>query len=185
MKKFVSTGIILTAVVCFCRGQGTVNFANYATGVDFPITNRTTGLRLTGPAFAAQLFYAAPGAGNNIDSYTPVNSVVPFQPPGPGAGYFLGGSTAIPGFGTGSPVSLIVAAFSTAQGSTYLASRANFGITSYVGPVVVTLGGGTAPPANLVGIPEPSVFGFLGFGGLILLAVRRLPLSGVCNGAGR
>ena len=136
--------------------QGMLNFANAGVGVNAPIylytyTNNLT-VPLTGPDYAAQLFYAAPGTGNSISSYTPLSSVVPFQPPGFGAGYFLGGTTSIPGFAQGSTISIIVAAFSTAQGSTWLESRSRGGAVGFGLPVSVTLVGGILPPPNLIGL---------------------------------
>lgn len=178
MKKLT---LIATCVLASLTAwaQGTVNFANFAAGVDAPVVNSATGLRVQGPAFASQLFFGPTTAGNNINSYTPVAGVVNFQT-GAGAGYFLGGNKVIPTFGTGSSVKLIVAAFSTANGADYLSARAT-GTTGFSLPVTVALGGGTVPPPNLTGlqgfsvapIPEPSTIALGALGAAALLLRRR------------
>lgn len=109
--------------------QGQVNFANLAFGVNAPVTNLVDGSRISGPAFAAQLFYAAPGTGSNIDRYTPVAGAVPFFS-GASAGYFTGGAKTIPGFGNGADVRLITGAFATDSGADFLTARSRGGYTA-------------------------------------------------------
>lgn len=188
-KRVFVVWLWLAATAPSTYSQGQVNFANFAVGVDAPIVTffGGSGSRLTGPTYAAQLFFAQPGSGNNISSYTPLSGVVPFSS-GRGAGYFLGGAKAIPGFYYGSQVSLIVAAFSTTGGASdyYSALVTPNSCTGYSRPVVVTLNGFPIPPPNMVGlspfgvgfsspcpIPEPSVSVYILSGLALLLGVRR------------
>ena len=178
MKKLT---LIATCVLAGLSAwaQGTVNFANFAAGVDAPVTISATGVRVTGPAYASQLFFGPTTAGNNISAYTPVAGTVNFQS-GAGAGYFLGGNKVIPGFGTGASVKLIVAAFSTANGADYLSARAT-GTTGISLPVTVSLGGGVVAPPNMTGlagfgvapVPEPSTIALGVLGAAALLLRRR------------
>ena len=184
-RRFFLLAIALSGVTG-AHAQGTVNFANFAAGVNAPALwerqapppiNYVYG-RLAGPDYAAQLYYAAPGTGSNIDSYTPLAGVVPLQS-GVGEGYFMGRSTTIPGFGQGMPISIIVAIFSTLRGPDYATSRDNGGTGGFSNPVNVTLGGGVTPPPNLVGlqsvavpVPEPTAMTFLVTGGLLMLWAR-------------
>src|ERR1051325_2890600 len=68
-------------------GQGSVMFENAGAGLNAPITNGLTGLRVSGSGFVAQLYYA-PGTSALEADLTSLSGVAPFSG---SPGYFFGG----------------------------------------------------------------------------------------------
>jgi len=177
MKKLTLFAICLCSALS-AMAQGTVNFANFASGVDAKVTDATAAnAPAAGSAYKATLYYAAAGV-TDPAQFTSLGNAVSFSTGG-GAGYFLGGATAIPGFATGSTVNIMVRAFATATGATYEAA----GTRGSSNIVPVSLGGGVVPTPNLVGlqafsvtsVPEPSTIalGMIGVGALLVRRIRR------------
>lgn len=183
MKKLAILASCFVAVAAMA--QGTVNFANGAAGVNAPISD-PAGARLNGTAYVAQLW-----AGSSATSLAPVGAVVAFRT-GTGAGYFLGGERVIPGVAAGGTAFVQVRAWSAAGGTTWESAAANptaqvgwsggvWNPTAAASPFQVTVGGGTLPPGNLVGltsfnlvnVPEPATLALGVLGGLALLIRRR------------
>jgi hypothetical protein len=177
MERFLVVLLFAAATPCF--SQGTVNFANGAAGVDAPVTNGIVG----GPPFVradnrfrAQL-YAGPGGitdarllTTNGISGTPATFLS-----GGGAGYFLGNARDIDGYPPGTTVTLQVRAWLIDSGSSWETAWGR-GESNLI---QITLGGGTIPTPNMVGlhgfivplgVPEPSSVA-LGLIGLLTIAV--------------
>jgi hypothetical protein len=190
MKKLLLLAVLaLSGVAAFA--QGTVNFANGASGVNAPITNGVTLLRAaSGDQIMAMLYV---GAANVTEGNLTTNGVGggAIVIGGTSAGYFLGGSRTIDTFG-GVQVTLQVRAWFASAGATYEAARAarpNGG--SFTGQgyaagntVQVTLATGLQTPPNMTGlagftvppvIPEPSsiALGLLGLGALAMIRRRK------------
>jgi hypothetical protein len=144
--------------------QGTVNFNNRVTaaGLDAPLFDFVGIHRLEGPNAFAQIYH----------NDAPVGAPVAFRT-GVGAGYFSGGTVAIPGVAGGASATLVVVWWKDAP--TYESAS----IKAFSMPFTVTLGGAGEPPsipANLIGLtsftlcPEPSTLalGLLSVCGLFL-----------------
>jgi len=183
MKKLLLlSGIMGAALGAYA--QGTLTFANAAPGVDAPVTNAmvTPRVRAAGAAFATAL-YIGPAGTLNASALT-TNGVsgtsANFQS-GAASGYFNGGVRDIAGTIAGNIITAQVRAWSTAAGGSWEA--AGPGARGESNLIQVTLGGGTALPANLLGlqgfnvgvVPEPSsiALGLLGLGAIALFRRRK------------
>jgi hypothetical protein len=167
MKKLMLIAACVTALAATnAFAQGSVNFNNRVTaaGLDAPIFD-VGGAKLEGPNAFAQIYV----------NDAAVGAPVAFRS-GTGAGYFSGGTVAIPGAAGGTSVQMVVAAWSGA--ATFEAASIK-GVSS---PFTVTLGGAGEPPstpANLIGltsftlVPEPSVLALGALGAAALLLRRR------------
>jgi hypothetical protein len=181
MKTLLILSSCVAAAVA-TMAQGTVNFANYASGVNAPISDSQG--NLLDSSYLVQLY-----AGTTQGSLSPVGSAIHISSTAGAEGYFMGGTvdTGLPGQ---SSAWLAVAAWSGSVASYDLAkSSTSAGVEYGMSPEFqLTLGGPgasgpPATPANLSGlqsfsttvaIPEPSVLalGFLG-AGLLFLRRRR------------
>lgn len=182
------------ALVASSHGQGTINFANYASDVNAPVTfgmtqsgNGVTGISggLVGSEFTAALMYSLDGG----VTYTLLTSAASGNPAGypspftgvdngaasAGSGYFVASPAAvtIPGYSSGA-VSFIVQAY---HGSSYAAADWKGQSAAFTVPSLAT---GLATPGDLVGmqaftvaVPEPSIFALAGLGAAGLMAFRR------------
>jgi hypothetical protein len=183
MKKLLLLSGLMVAALG-AHAQGTLVGANFAPGVDAPVTNAMVNpaVRAAGSAFNAQL-YIGP-AGTTSSGLLTTNGVggapIPFQS-GAGAGYFLGGQRTIEGFAAASTITVQVRAWATANGASWEAAGPLARGESNL--IQVTLGGGALPPANLLGlqgfavgvVPEPSsiALGLLGLGAIVLFRRRK------------
>ena len=121
-------------------GQGTLNFANGAAGVEAAVTFAESGSGVEGPEWQAQLLLVG------ADGTTrPVGESVVFQS-GSLGGYFFAGLVTVPDMEAGAQATFRVRAFST-----------NTAVEAFSSPVQVILGGGKMPPPNLVGLEAWSV----------------------------
>jgi len=183
MKKLLLfSGLMVAALGAYA--QGSLVAANFAPGVDAPVTNAmvSPSVRAGGAGFSAQVYIGPAGTLNA--SLLTTNGVggtpTPFQS-GAGAGYFLGGARTIEGQVSGSIVTVQVRAWAVANGASWEAAGPNARGESNL--IQVTLGGGTTPPANLLGlqgfaigvVPEPSsiALGLLGLGAIALFRRRK------------
>jgi hypothetical protein len=186
MKKLIISAICVLAALS-SYGQGQVDFTNFATPpgmpvIDAPVFDIDGTTRLDGGAFLAQL-YAGPAGGTLAAIGTPT----PFLS-GAGAGYFGGGSLAIPGVAAGTTADLQVRAWDASGGSTF-ADAVNAGVSTGMSDLLtgITTGGSGSPPSapspltgltsfSLTGgnvvVPEPSTIA-LGLLGAGLLVFRR------------
>jgi hypothetical protein len=185
MKKLLLlSGLMVAALGAYA--QGTVNFANGASGVDAPITNGIPGSPTPSVradnTFRAQLYVGPAGTANQaLLSTNGVSGTPATLLSGGGAGYFLGNARDITGFAPGSVVTLQVRAWSTSGGATSWESAT--GLFRGESNLIQTgLGGGTIPTPNMlglqgfvVGIPEPSsiALGLLGLGAIVLFRRRK------------
>jgi len=182
MKKLLLlSGLMVAALGTYA--QGSLVAANFAPGVDAPVTNAMAApaVRASGSGFQAQV-YIGP-AGTTSASALTTNGVggttTPFQS-GAGAGYFLGGARTIEGFAAASVITVQVRAWATSAGANWESAVLGRGESNLI---QVTLGGGALPPANLVGlqgfnviaVPEPSsiALGLLGLGAIVLFRRRK------------
>jgi len=180
------------ALVASSHGQGSVNFANYASDVNAPVTfgqtsnvggvNGISGVTV-GSEFTAALMYSL----DNGATYTLLTSAAsgnaagyptPFlgtDGNGTSAGYFVASpaTVTIPGYSSG-PVSFIVQAY---HGASYAAADWKGQSASFTVPSLAT---GLATPGDMVGmqgfivtVPEPSIFALAGLGAAGLMAFRR------------
>jgi hypothetical protein len=190
MKKLLLLAmLVLSGVAAFA--QGTVNFANGASGVNAPITNGVS-LARSANTDADRIWVALYiGAANTADATTLTTNG--FQGGSmlvgaTSAGYFLGGSRTNDLFAGGTQVTLQVRAWFASAGATYEAARgANPSLTgpgfAASNPIQVTLASGLTTPPNLVGlagfavppVPEPSsiALGLLGLGAVALIRRRK------------
>ena len=133
----------------------------------------TYGEKLDGPRYMAELY-----AGTDILSLAPIGPPVPFLG-GAGAGYFLGGTRAIPTVTPGGTATFEVRVWDSFTGATWEKAyvRARGGTFR-----VVTGGAGSPPslPANLAGlksffldVPEASTFALGVIGAAALLVKSR------------
>lgn len=172
MKKLlIALAAAFVAVASY--GQGQVVFANkVGTAVDAPvlIAGTTTG---PGPTYTAQLFLKGTDG-----SYTALTPSSTFRAAGTGAAaiadrYWVNQTIDLPTVAPGANATFAVRAWLTSAGS-YDAATSR----GQSPDVTLAVGGGTLPPANLVGlqgftvsaVPEPTVLalGVLGAGALFL-----------------
>ena len=179
--------ILLTAVLAgstlWSFGQGTVNFANGAAGVDAPVHRADGTTFVVGPLFVAQLYGGANGT--PVNSLSPMGTPVQFELPGPDSGYFFGAQTTVTNVPGGSIATLVVRVWSTVNGATYeAASTVNGAEVGTSLPINVTLATPPATPPSMVGlqsfnlsivsiVPEPSAIILGGLGAIAVLLRRR------------
>lgn len=188
MKKIAIIASIM-AVAAGAMAQGTVNFANGAgspavNAPDFVVSGGVTNLAAAG--YSAQLYYNT-GGSTTFSSFTPLagtgtpgTGIVDYSTGG-SAGFFFGGTTAIPGVAGGSTINIIVAGFQKSAGIDYASAKAAGGLVGFSNPVTVTLASGLNTAPNLVGlqsfniaaVPEPSTIMLGVLGGAALLFRRR------------
>jgi hypothetical protein len=173
------TSLLLTVLATtgslFAQGELFFSTRNPAAGVNAPIYLYRT-FQGPGPGYSAGLFWGG---------LLVPTSLTTFQPPGAGGAaildrYVVPVTVQFPGAPIGSPVTFTLRFWDTAAGS--YAGAASGGQFQYgeSGPLTVTLGGGTLPPADLPAsftgftlIPEPSTIALGVIGGLALLRRRR------------
>lgn len=162
MKKLIlAAAAIMVSVAAFA--QGTVNFNNRITGVvDARVTNPDgTGV---GAGYTAQLFGGPEGGA--LVALTPTTT---FRTSTAAAqGYVNAQVVTVPNVAASSKATLVMKVFQDGGGEVGKSA-----------PITIALGGGTLPPANLVGlqgfsiVPEPSTIALAALGGAALLALRR------------
>jgi len=189
MKKLLAT-IGLACLTWSVNGQGVIAFNTIGGGVNAPVTNQATGLKVTGNTFLAQLFY---GQGMVTDQFALIE--VPGTPAmfgtGATAGYVTtttgGGNRVLP-IAPGSQVTVQMRAWDIVLGQTWDQAFANWNASGR-GPgigfsrlgIITALGSATsaslltslnpgffAPP-----VPEPSVIALGILGGIGVLLLRR------------
>jgi hypothetical protein len=174
MKKLLLTVACVLATIS-TYAQGTVNFANVGVGLNAPVFDVDGTTKLEGAGFMAQLY-----AGADANSLVAVAGATTFLT-GANAGFFVGGTKAVPGIDLGAAGTFQVRAWDAAGGGTYEAALAAGAKAGLSGTFTVTTGGGgipANPPATLVGltsfnltqVPEPSTIalGLLGAAGLLI-----------------
>jgi hypothetical protein len=192
MKKTLVLGMAMLVSTVLTYAQGTLNFANFSAGVDARVLPAPGGSQaaLVGSAYNADLYFGPAGITDPLSSsLNPLGVAIAFQTAG-GGGYFLGGTQTVPGFTPGTEITVQVRVWQSAAGGSYSAALANSGAFTgtdghfgYSQPIQITLGGGTIPNPNMVGlvgfpmqlsvIPEPSTFVLAGLGVASLLLFRR------------
>lgn len=185
MKKAIAVVAGLLAAVA-AYAQGSVNFVNFlpGSGIDAPVYlgNTTTGAKLDGTAYLAQL-WGGPAGGTLAAS----GDAVPFRS-GAGAGYWNAGANSarsIGGVPEGANADLEVRVWAKAVGDTWeqavAAKMDGYGTSAKLTIKTGGAPGSTVLPADLVGltsfaitpvVPEPSVLA-LGALGAGLLLLRR------------
>jgi hypothetical protein len=200
MKKLLATAMVAVTVVG-AWAQGTVNFANYFT-VSTPqilaITYDVDGVTRLNNAYAADLFYGAPGSDPSTWQSAGVVSV---YRTGTAAGRLTPQEVALPGVPGGSVIEVQLRAWRLSDGASWQAALASASPSkpSVLSPVtapsvVVRTGNPNAVPpgvpADLIDIntglalaghslvqvvPEPStiLLGLAGLGGLLYLRRRK------------
>ncbi|MCC6235361.1 MAG: PEP-CTERM sorting domain-containing protein [Verrucomicrobiales bacterium] len=168
--KYLTIALTALLAAASAYAQGTVNFAT----------------RITGSVDARVTFDGAP-AGSTIwgqlySGTAALGNPVPFRDsPAAAQGYITsGGTVEVPGVASGGTASIKLVAWHSSLGATYAEAVAKgMNGTAESAAISVTVGGGTLPPGNLVGlagfnvssiVPEPSIaaLGILGAGLLVL-----------------
>ena len=182
MKKLLLLSAFLTGALGVFA-QGTVNFANGAAGVNAPVTNATVSpsVLASGPAFQVQLYVGPAGATSASQLSTNGGGGAPAPlATGASSGYFFGGARDITGFTPGSAATLQVRAWTGGASSWETATQ-----RGESNLIPISLGGGTIPTPNMVGlqgfavtggvVPEPSsiALGLLGLGAIVLFRRRK------------
>jgi len=192
MKKALITFVSMVATLS-AMAQGTLNFANGGAGVNAPVSDINGSPLLSGAGFTAQLF--AGTTGTAWDSLTGL-ATAPFAT-GASAGYFFGGSAAVPGVAAGSSAAYQVRVWNSSTFATWALAwaayqagnpTAHVGVSGWNGVGLPTstlassnLGGGAVTPPNLTqlsafqlyqAVPEPSTIA-LGILGAAALLLRR------------
>lgn len=173
MKKLLLTAAAMMVAVGV-YAQGSVNFANFASGVDAPVFDVDNTTALDGNTYMAQLY-----AGADEASLAPVGAAVPFLS-GAGAGYWAPTARQIASVAPGSPAAVQVRAWNTTTGADWDSAL----IRGESAVLTVTTGGAGAPPSlpavmtglesfSLVVIPEPSTIALGVLGAAALLFARR------------
>jgi hypothetical protein len=181
MKKLIVTLALGMACVS-AFAQGTLIFGNANAQVNAPIweTAITTGTKLSGTAWIAQLWYGPAGATEGSLIAHPTTAT--FSTTAAQAGYFFGGARTIDTIAGGAAAVVQVRVWNAAAGSTWAAAQASpLGITGASGLFSINLTVPPTTPANLVGltsfavvpVPEPSSFALAGLGAAALLIFRR------------
>jgi hypothetical protein len=182
MKKLILTLALGMACVS-AFAQGTLIFGNANAQVNAPIWQDaiTTGTKLAGTAWIAQLWY---GPAGSVESALVANpTTATFSTTAAQAGYFFGGARTIDTIPAGSVAVLQVRVWNAAAGATWAAALANpTAYTGVSGLINATLTVPPATPVNMVGlgsfavvqnVPEPSSFALAGLGAAALLIFRR------------
>jgi len=181
---YVALAVLLTATSCFAQGQ--VVFANkVGTTVDAPafLFGGTDG---PGPNYSAQLFLQ--GAGGSLTALTPISTFRPRGTSGNGLTadrYWETKLVDVP-VSPGSDATFVVRAWLTSLGSFDAAKSYSILNWGQSDPFVVSVGGGTLPPANLTTLrsfnvgfwPEPSPIAIRVLGAAVFLLFRRRPGNG-------
>jgi hypothetical protein len=156
--------------------QGTLVFANLASGVNAPVSNPFTGARITNPNFLADLYFSnATNAPTDILQAAGFN--VPFSTTtaGGGGGYFLGGTRTVNG-ATGA-IEAQVRIWDSQLGATFEAARSAGGLVFVSFPFVMNLAIPPAPAPPMAGlqfIPEPTPSMLAGLCLAVCLILRTL-----------
>jgi len=166
MKKLIlAVAAVMVSVAAFAQGQ--VTFNNRVAGVVDARATFADGSGGVGAGYTAQLFGGPDGTA--ATALTALNPSTTFRTSSAAAqGYVNGVVVDVPGVAPGLKATLQMRVFDS--------SNVNVGQS---GPITITLGGGTLPPANLEGlqaftvtpiVPEPStiVLAALGVGALLL-----------------
>lgn len=184
MKKTVLTFVIATVVSASVFAQGTFSFRNLGSGsngsINAPVTNSSTGLRLSGSGFSIQAYATA--AGNPDSSLTAIGSPIAFNT-GALAGYMASNpNVAIPGVAAGSNAKIQFRAWDNAGGTIASWDTAvNRGESAIVTiPLADSLAPAQPVAVGITGfsisvVPEPSTIalGALGIGSLLLVRRRK------------
>lgn len=172
MKKvIIALAALMVSVAAY--GQGQVVFNNRVPGVVDARVTFGPGLPFSGgvgEGFSAQLLGGP--AGTPVDQLVALTPVTTFRTSSEAAkGYVNPTTVTLPNVAPGGSATIVMRAFNGAD----FGSSAIFGESA---PITLTVGGGTLPPANLVGlqgfqvIPEPTTVA-LGLAGAALLLFRR------------
>ena len=137
--------ILLFSAVSVAVGQGQINFANLAAGLNAPISD-ASGTLISGGPYVADLFWST-NKNASIDSLTPAGHNTPFS----GGGYFLGGAIALQSV-PGMQILVQVRVWDTTYGSTYYKARDNGGEFGFSNPFFVVPEVPPGPPSNLYGL---------------------------------
>jgi len=177
MKKLlIIAGLLGVASGVFA--QGTLVFANLASGVNAPIMD-STGARIHDPNYVADLFFSTT-TDAATDSLTAAGFNVAFSTTtSGGGGFFLGGSRTVTG--ASGAIEAQVRVWNETAFPTFDQARTSGGEWGVSAPLVLTLAvfPATAQPmAGLTGfqltaVPEPSTFALAGLGAAALLVFRR------------
>jgi hypothetical protein len=176
--KLLHVAIFFLLSFTHARAQGELFFStrNPAAGVNAAVIRNPSGG--PGPTYSAGLF---------INGTLVPGSLTTFQPPGQGGAaildrYVVPVTVQFTGNPIGSVVTFNMRAWATAAGSyeAAAATHADQYQSGESGPLQVTLGGGTLPPADLpanftgfmLDFPEPSTFA-LGLLGVLAMALYR------------
>lgn len=165
--------------------QGTVNFANQVPGlIDARVLMVSDGQIVGADSRVVAQLYAQGAAG----VWSAVGDPVPFRDsPATETGYWDPVLRTLPGIAAGEPTVVRVVAWASWLGSTYeeVQAKGGLGFDGGMGESVsltLNAGGGSLPPANLVGlqgffigVPEPSATTLIALGGLMIAAAARHP----------
>ena len=188
MNKLFLTAVL--GVVCVSAfGQGTLNFANAAPGLQAQVTDTDGVTGLSGSAWSADLYWA-PGTVSDSTILVALNQPTTFSMVN--AGYFFGQTRTVPlvplGFGV---ITAQVRVWDTASGNSWAQAAATQGARvgeSILFQVVLAnpnLGGGPGTPTTMTGlnghpwsvsvvsIPEPCTVTLVGLGLVGILVLHR------------
>ena len=189
--RIVASILGLVSGLVSSQGQGFVNFANYASTVNAPVTYAAlnvpagkAGLTV-GQGFTAELLWGIGDLTGNLGSLTAVATTafpsVADGNTGSGAGYFLGGAVTLPGVTSANSgsITFLVRAFNGASWTATQSSPA--GIAGQSLAWVQAVATGTSPVPDFTGfqsftvqnVPEPATFVLGGLGAAALLLFRR------------
>jgi hypothetical protein len=171
MKVLLLVTLLALAPV-FVFGQGTLNFANAAFGVDARIVD-SDAQPLSGSIWAADLYWA-PGVVADSTVLFALGQPTTFSAQPTGAGYFFGDTRTILGVGGGGVITAQVRVWNVAYGSSWVNAFVNFSPVGESTLFQVTLSALPDPPVNLTGltsfsvyppilIPEPNVLALAAF----------------------
>jgi hypothetical protein len=183
MKKQLLTIAASLLLTGYSHAQGTFQFNNFSAVVNAPITDIGGALitDTTGRYVAEMAYVVGGGNGAALASWndSTVASLAGVRENFVGFdGYFLSpAAQAIPGQPQGTVITMVIRAFDTTTGSSWLEST----VRGQSNPINYTLAGTTTPPSELIGltgfqlqaIPEPSTFVLAGLGIASLLLFRR------------
>lgn len=176
MKKILIMASLVASVSLMA--QGTLMLANLGGGANAPVYEKDGETKVAKNAYKALVYVGADKAAAET-STTPVAAAVTFN----AAGYFVGPTVTLTGFGPGAKPWVRVEVFDANYNdyNTALNALAKIGIATF--QLGSGLGGGEPPlPApGLVGmpkitvdiVPEPSVFALVGLGVAAFLLRRR------------